>query len=379
MDERYQSLFESVTLPNGKRINNKFVLAPLTHTISNEDGTASDREIEFVHSRTKDVGMAITAASYINLEGKAFPGHPSISKESDLEGLKRLAATIKQNGAVAIMQIHHGGARALPEYVPDGDVKAPSEVEDYGYCKSEKHASRAMTSEEIVQSIKDYGRATALAIRAGFDGIEIHGANHYLIHEFVSPYYNRRNDEWKDPLAYPKAVVEEVLEVKTALAPKDFIVGYRFSPEEAESPGITMELTKELIHMLKSYPLDYLHASLMDIQSTTREGKYQGKKRITLLKRWIDGRMPLIGIGSVYSGETALSGIEAGADLIALGRGLLLDQELVSKIKNNRENEIINQFDATREDHHQLPKEIWDLFNGGRFPVPKKENVSNKV
>lgn len=134
-----------------------------------------------------------------------------------------------------------------------------------------------------------------------------------------------------------------------------------------------MELTKELIQMLTQYPLDYLHASLMDVQSTTREGKYQGEKRITLLKKWVDGRMPLIGIGSVYSGETALSGIEAGADLIALGRGLLLDAQLVSKIKDNRENEIINQFDATREDHHQLPKEIWDLFNDGLFPVPKKE------
>lgn len=110
MSQRNDTLFESLTFPNGKKVKNKFVLAPLTHTISNEDGTASDREIEFVRSRTKDVGMAITAASYINIEGKAFPGHPSISKESDLEGLKRLADTIKQNGAVAIMQIHHGGA-----------------------------------------------------------------------------------------------------------------------------------------------------------------------------------------------------------------------------------------------------------------------------
>ena len=373
MSRRIDTLFESLTFPNGKKVKNKFVLAPLTHTISNQDGTASEREIELVRSRTKDVGMAITAASYINIEGKAFPGQPSISKESDLKGLKLLANTIKRNGAVAIMQIHHGGARSLPEYVPNGDVKAPSEVEDYGYCKPKKHASRAMTNEEVGQSIKDYGRATALAIEAGFDGIEIHGANHYLIHQFVSPYYNRREDEWQNAMAYPKAVVEEVLNVKTSLAPKDFIIGYRFSPEEAESPGITMELTKELIKMLTQYPLDYLHASLMDVQSPTRAGKYKDKRRITLLKKWINGRMPLIGIGSVYSGDAALAGIEAGADLIALGRGLLLDAQLVSKIKENHGEEIIHQFDATREDHHELPQELWDLFNDGRFPVPKKE------
>lgn len=374
MEQRFKPLFESITLPNGKTIKNKFVLAPLTHTISNEDGTTSEREIEFVKSRTQDVGMAITAASYINIEGKAFPGHPSISKEADLEGLKRLAQTIKQNGALAIIQIHHGGARSLPKYVPNGDVKAPSDIEDYGYGQSQKHSSRAMTAEEVMQSIKDYGHATELAIRAGFDGVEIHGANHYLIHEFVSPHYNHRSDEWREALAYSKAVVEEVLKVKTSLAPKDFVIGYRFSPEEAESPGISMELTERLINMLITYPLDYLHASLMDIQSTTREGKYAGEKRITLLKKWVNHRMPLIGIGSIYSGDAALAGLNAGADLIALGRGLLLDAKLVAKIKENNTGAIIQQFDSKREDKHQLPVELWHLFNKAAFPIPKKEN-----
>ncbi|KFE41886.1 NADH-dependent flavin oxidoreductase [Staphylococcus agnetis] len=373
MEERFKPLFESVVLPNGKRIKNKFVLAPLTHTLSNDDGTASDREIAFMKSRTHDVGMAITAASYINIEGKAFPGHPSISKEADLEGLSELARTIKQNGAVAIMQIHHGGARALPEYVPNGDVKAPSQIEDYGYGKQEPHASRAMTAEEVEAAIKDYGRATALAIQAGFDGIEIHGANHYLIHQFVSPYYNHREDKWKDPFAFSKAVIEEVLEVKTALAPRDFVIGYRFSPEEAEKPGITMEHTQRLLQELITYPLDYLHASLMDIQSVTRDGKYAGATRITLLKQWINQKMPLIGIGSIYSGNDALKGLELGADFVALGRGLLLDPHLIEKIEHGKEDEIVNAFDARREDHHQLPDELWQLFNKGRYPVPKKE------
>ncbi|PWG67698.1 NADH-dependent flavin oxidoreductase, partial [Enterobacter mori] len=85
-------------------------------------------------------------------------------------------------------------------------------------------------------------------IEAGFDGVEIHGANHYLIHQFVSPYYNRRNDEWgEDRLKFASLVVDEVTETVKKYGNKDFIVGYRFSPEEAESPGISMEITETLI------------------------------------------------------------------------------------------------------------------------------------
>ena len=81
---------------------------------------------------------------------------------------------------------------------------------------------------EIEQTIKDFGEATRRVIEAGFDG-EIHGANHYLIHQFVSPYYNRRNDEWSDHMKFPTAVIDEVLKAKSEYASDDFIVGYRLS------------------------------------------------------------------------------------------------------------------------------------------------------
>ncbi len=92
-------------------------------------------------------------------------------------------------------------------------------------------------------------------IEAGFDGVEIHGANHYLIHQFVSPYYNRREDEWgKDRLKFALNVVDEVTETVQQHGNEDFIVGYRFSPEEAESPGISMEITESLVKHLIDKP-----------------------------------------------------------------------------------------------------------------------------
>lgn len=374
MNNKYEPLFKSLTLPNGVEVRNRFVLAPLTHTSSNDDGTISDIELPYIEKRSKDVGIAINAASNVNDVGKAFPGQPSVAHDSDIEGLKELAQVMKKNGAKAIVQIHHGGAQALPELTPDGDVVAPSVISLKSFGQQEEHDAREMTAEEIEQTIRDFGEATRRAIEAGFDGVEIHGANHYLIHQFVSPYYNRRNDVWADNYKFPVAVIDEVVKAKKAHANDDFIIGYRLSPEEAESPGISMEITEELIHQIANKPLDYIHVSLMDVNSVTREGKYKGENRLKLIHQWINGRMPLIGIGSVFTAEDALNAVEnIGVEFVALGREILLDYDFVAKIKEGREDEIINAFDPNREDQHYLTPNLWKQFNQGFYPLPRKD------
>lgn len=374
MNNKYEPLFKSLTLPNGVEVRNRFVLAPLTHTSSNDDGTISDIELPYIEKRSKDVGIAINAASNVNDVGKAFPGQPSVAHDSDIEGLKELAQVMKKNGAKAIVQIHHGGAQALPELTPDGDVVAPSAISLKSFGQQEEHDAREMTAEEIEQTIRDFGEATRRAIEAGFDGVEIHGANHYLIHQFVSPYYNRRNDVWADNYKFPVAVIYEVIKAKKAHANDDFIIGYRLSPEEAESPGISMEITEELIHQIANKPLDYIHVSLMDVNSVTREGKYKGENRLKLIHQWINGRMPLIGIGSVFTAEDALNAVEnIGVEFVALGREILLDYDFVAKIKEGREDEIINAFDPNREDQHYLTPNLWEQFNQGFYPLPRKD------
>lgn len=374
MNNKYEPLFKSLTLPNGVEVRNRFVLAPLTHTSSNDDGTISDIELPYIEKRSKDLGIAINAASNVNDVGKAFPGQPSVAHDSDIEGLKELAQVMKKNGAKAIVQIHHGGAQALPELTPDGDVVAPSAISLKSFGQQEEHDAREMTAEEIEQTIRDFGEATRRAIEAGFDGVEIHGANHYLIHQFVSPYYNRRNDVWADNYKFPVAVIDEVIKAKKAHANDDFIIGYRLSPEEAESPGISMEITEELIHQIANKPLDYIHVSLMDVNSVTREGKYKGENRLKLIHQWINGRMPLIGIGSVFTAEDALNAVEnIGVEFVALGREILLDYDFVAKIKEGREDEIINAFDPNREDQHYLTPNLWEQFNQGFYPLPRKD------
>ncbi|MGK9044238.1 NADH-dependent flavin oxidoreductase [Mammaliicoccus vitulinus] len=378
MNEKYEPLFKSLKLPNGVEVRNRFVLAPLTHVSSNEDGTISDIEIPYIEKRSKDVGISISAASYVEPLGQAFPGQPSVSKEEDLPGLTKQAEVMKKNGAKALIQIHHGGAMSLPGLTPTGEVAAPSEVEVRGFGQKEPHVARALTVEEIEHSIESFTKATKIAIEAGFDGVEIHGANHYLIHQFFSPYYNRREDAWGDHLKYPLAVIDAVTKVVREHASPDFIVGYRFSPEEVESPGISMELTEKLVKTLSEQPIDYLHVSLMDIHSTTREGQYKGEQRVKLLLDWINGRVPLIGIGSIFTADDALAAYETGSPLIALGRELLLDHQFVSKIEQGKEDEIVSEFDPERTDKHDLPEPLWKQFNAGFYPLPRTdEKASN--
>ncbi|HEK6985848.1 TPA: NADH-dependent flavin oxidoreductase [Staphylococcus aureus] len=374
MKSKYEPLFDKVELPNGVELRNRFVLAPLTHISSNDDGTISDVELPYIEKRSQDVGITINAASNVSDVGKAFPGQPSIAHDSDIEGLKRLATAMKKNGAKALVQIHHGGAQALPELTPGGDVVAPSPISLKSFGQKQEHSAREMTNEEIEQAIKDFGEATRRAIEAGFDGVEIHGANHYLIHQFVSPYYNRRNDVWANQYKFPVAVIEEVLKAKEAYGNKDFIVGYRLSPKEAESPGITMEITEELVNKISYMPIDYIHVSMMDTHATTREGKYAGQERLPLIHKWINGRMPLIGIDSIFTADEALDAVEnVGVDLVAIGRELLLDYQFVEKIKDGREDEIINYFDPEREDNHHLTPNLWHQFNEGFYPLPRKD------
>lgn len=374
MNKKYEKLFETVTLPNGVELKNRFVLAPLTHTSSNDDGTISDVEIPYIEKRSKDVGLAINAASNVNDIGKAFPGQPSVAHDSDIEGLKRLAQAMKKNGAKALVQIHHGGAQALANLTPNGDVVAPSPITLKSFGQQHEHDAREITPKEIEQTIKDFGEATRRVIEAGFDGVEIHGANHYLIHQFVSPYYNRRNDEWSDHMKFPTAVIDEVLKAKSEYASDDFIVGYRLSPEEAESPGISMEITEQLINTITEKSIDYVHISLGDIHSTTREGKYAGQERLKLIHQWVDGRIPVIGVGSVFTADDALDAIEStGVELVALGREILLDYNFISKIQEGKEDEILSEFDPHREDKHELPPNLWKQFNQGFYPLPRKD------
>lgn len=378
MNPNNEPLLSTYTLPNGVQLKNRIVMAPMTNFSSNPDGTVTDAEVNYYARRAKGVSMVITACTYVTPNGKGFHGEFGGDSDDMIPSLKRLAEAIKEQGAKAVLQIFHGGRMCPPELVPDGEIVSASDVPAVrgGVSTEEPDVKpRALTETEVEEIIHAFGETTRRGIEAGFDGVEIHGANGYLIQQFFSPHSNRREDRFGGSLekrmAFPLAIVDEIKKVVKEHAKSPFIVGYRFSPEEPETPGITMADTLKLVDTLAQKGLDYLHVSLQDFFSTPRRGVEDlNKTRVEYLLETIDNRVPMIGVGSIYSAEDARKAFEAGVPLLALGRELIIDPDWVQKVEEGKEAEIITELDKNKQEELVIPDPLWNAIinTPGWFP-----------
>lgn len=270
-----------------------------------------------------------------------------------------------------MLQIFHGGRECPPELVPNGETVSASAVAS----KGSQITPRALSENEVEDIILSFGEATRRAIEAGFDGVEIHGANGYLIQQFFSPHSNRREDRFggslEKRLTFPLEVVDEVQRVVKAHAKENFIVGYRFSPEEETTPGITMTDTLQLVDAMSDKKLDYLHVSLMDFWSKPRRGVENTKPRIEYLLEKINGGVPLIGVGSIHTAEEAVKALNAGVQMIALGRELLMEPDWVQKVQEGKESEVVTTLSKKNQAKLVIPDPLWQAIinTPGWLPV----------
>ncbi|WP_174732696.1 NADH-dependent flavin oxidoreductase [Mesobacillus harenae] len=371
MNQKFSPLFKEFKFANGVSLKNRIIMAPMTNFSSHEDGTVSDAEVKYYVRRSQGVSMVITACTYVTPNGKGFPGEFAADRDEMIPSLNKLAIAIKEQGAKAILQIFHGGRECPPELVPNGDTVSASAV------ASERGGSkepRALGEEEIQSIIKDFGETTRRAIEAGYDGVEIHGANGYLLQQFFSPHSNRRNDRWggslEKRLTFPLAVIDEVKRVVEEHAQQPFIVGYRFSPEEPETPGITMDDTLLLVDALAGKDLDYLHVSVSDFWTAPKRGVEDDRSRIEVINERVGGRVPVIGVGSIYSAEDALKALGTGVPLLALGRELIIDPDWAQKVESGREAEIETKINKDAQDRLVVPDPLWKaiIHSPGWFP-----------
>ncbi len=334
------------TFKNSVTVRNRYVMAPMTTYSANADDTVSDAEITYYRERSYGVGVVITACAYVIPNGKGFPGQISAHSDEYIPSLKHIADAIHDGGAKAILQIYHGGRQAVRNLVPNGDVVSASEN-----VAADGGVARALTVKEIEEIVVAFGETTRRAIEAGFDGVEIHGANTYLLQQFFSGFTNKRTDRYggsvEKRMTFLLEIIDSVNHAKAKYADDLFIVGYRFSPEESEEDGITLDETVQLVDRLADEKLDYLHISLGDFRAKAR--RYSGEKdnRIKILRRVIDGRVPFIGVGSIYSPEDAKEAMETGADLLALGRELLIEPHWVEKVAAGEP--VITEMDMSRD------------------------------
>src|SRR6202000_3017810 len=159
----------------GREMASRFVIAPLTTDASHEDGTVTDHELEFVRRRAAGgFGAVISSAAYVEDDGRSWQGIGA-AHDGHLASLRRLAEAMRAAGGLAILQIYDGGRIARPGLIGKQNLRPASALTS---LRPAAETPRAMTDNEVENLIASFGQAASLARKAGFDGVEVHGANH---------------------------------------------------------------------------------------------------------------------------------------------------------------------------------------------------------
>ena len=378
------NLFKKYKLNNNVEVPSLLTVAPMGILGANPDGTISETEKEFFKLRATNVGLYILGATCTSQEGLFYYGQPRAYDEKDIPSHKERIKIIKSQGALAINQLHHGGCLSRKKFsgLPVKAVSAEvynKQLEIKGELNDDTRTFD-LTDEEIKKIINDFGKATEISLKAGYDGIEIHGANNYLIQQFYSGYYNKRNDEWGGSLEkrmrFPLEIVDICCKIREKYNKPEFIIGYRFSPEEPFDDGITMTETMSLVRSLLKKPIQYIHVSQSKFFQEVKRGEGIGIPRLKVIHDEIKGKIALIGVGGLITDKNFNKALNSGyADLIGAANGFLVNKDLGILLKEGKGDKIELEFDEDHPEKYAIPEKLWEMIlkNEGLFPPLKKK------
>lgn len=332
-------LAEPLTL-RGVKIRNRTVMPPMVSGYS-DGGRAGPKLVNYYSRQAAGgVGLIIVEATCVDASGLSWDIHLRADHDRYAEGLAELARRVKAHGARVLLQIHHGGRQThiLKEAV------APSAIP----CPRVKVPTRELTIREVRRLEDAFARAAARAVRAGFDGVEVHGAHGYLVNQFLSPHTNRRRDEYggglEGRLLFARRVVEKV---RRAIGPRR-ILGFRISAEEFLPRGLTLAETVPMMERLVSDGVDLVHVTAgiyESLQLKRHAGRVlKGPGRYLALARAMKRALevPVIAVGELDDPTVARRAVDGGfADMAAVGRGILADPEWPRKVIKRRDGEIL--------------------------------------
>ena len=310
-------LNDPISFVRGPAWKNRFMLAPLTNCQSHPDGRLSDEEFHWLTLRaTGGFGLVMTCAAHVQARGQGFPGQLGVFSDDHLPGLTRLAAKIKAEGSVSSVQLHHAGIRS-PEALIGETPVGPSDDAETG--------ARALSLGEVEQLIEDFVAAAMRAERAGFDGVELHGAHGYILCAFQSPDTNRRTDRYGGSAQNRARIVFDIIKGVRERCRPDFQLGLRLSPERF---GLVFAEQLALAErMLTSGDLDYLDMSLWDSFKAPSDADYANKSLIDWFAALPRGTTKLGAAGKLTKGADVRRLTDAGADFAILGRAAILHHD----------------------------------------------------
>lgn len=325
---------------SGLKLKNRTVMAPMTRSRATSDNIPTDIMAEYYAQRA-GAGLIITEGTPPSPNGIGYANIPGIYNSTQVQEWKKVTRAVHDHEGRIFVQLMHTGRIAHPLNLPaDAEVVAPSAIAAAGQIYTVKEGMkdhpvpRALTTEEVKNTIKEYVRAAEYAVEAGFDGVELHGANGYLIEQFINPGSNIRTDEYGGSIEGRSRFLLEIAEQTVKAIGKNRI-GVRFSPYGAYNDmkpyGEVDETYTYLTQKLNELGIAYVH-----ILDHSPGGELPGILKVKEIIR-AEFSNTLIFCGS-FDKEKAERVLEKGqADLIAFGKSFLANPDLVERMKTGAE------------------------------------------
>ncbi|WCM93736.1 NADH:flavin oxidoreductase [Acidovorax sp. NCPPB 2350] len=355
------------------RLKNRLAVAPMTRVSATADGRATARMADYyAEFAAGGFGLIITEGVYTD---KAFSQgylfQPGLADDLQRDAWRPVVERVQEAGGKIVVQLMHAGA--ISQGNPHSDTpKGPSAEQPRGVQMSFYRGEgpyrlpEALSLSEIAEVIDGFAAAALRAKQAGFDGVEIHGANGYLLDQFLTDYTNRRDDAYGGSLeSRLRLGVETIHAVREAVG-ENFLVGYRVSQGKVndfthkwrdgeDAAAVTFKT-------LSAAPLDYLHTTEFE---AWRPAFGEGPSLAALAR--MHGRVPVIANGSLHAPAEAESMLEQGdANLISLGRGALAHADWPRRVQ---EGQALDDFDRA------LLSPIADLVNADRVRSASRGGV----
>lgn len=325
------TLFDSIKIGD-LELKNRIIYAPMTRSRANDEGVQPEFVATYYVQRAS-AGLLITEATNVSPMAKGYVRTPGIFTAEQIESWKKVTESVHAAGGKIFMQIFHTGRIALPDFLPNKiQPVAPSAVKANGQNYTDEGMKdfvvpRELTTEEVKQTVKDFGKAAKNALEAGFDGVELHGANGYLVHQFLGTNTNHRTDEYGGSFENRARFLFEVLNAMIAEIGADK-VSVRLSPagqfnnmEETDAE----ELYKYILPELSKLNLAYLHIGTFDFS----------KDWHAILRPFYNG-VYFAGVGFTKERAEKLLA-DGGADAIVFGTKFLANPDLPQRFANNWE------------------------------------------
>jgi 2,4-dienoyl-CoA reductase-like NADH-dependent reductase (Old Yellow Enzyme family) len=320
-----------VTVPN------RFVRSATHDFMAEEDGSITERNISlFTRLAEGEVGLIITGHAYVNPAGKASLRQVGVHDDRMVKGLSRIPQAVHDFPTRIFLQISHAG-RQTKEKICGCAPLAPSAV----YEPMFKVMPRAMTNEEVKTTVNEFVQAGRRVRQAGFDGVQLHIAHGYLLNSFISPYTNRRHDEYSGPLVNRVRIVREILQGLKCLAGSDFPVIAKLNSSDFIPQGISIEESIEIARLLEADGLDGVEVS-GGMSEAGQGSVWQGLRSQEEEGYFVDSasrfravvKIPVFGLGGFRTFAVMERAIEKGkVDLISLSRPFIREPDLVKKFR----------------------------------------------